>query len=96
MKKVIVSEMRNTAGTSKWVLVEKGEAIFHSFGVDYEEFETGAGNYSAAIVEWPDGRVDMVRADRIKFLVPNEAVEKASSFAHPAVNQNKYQGQSGS
>lgn len=47
---------------------EKGEAAFHQFGVDFEEFETGAGNYSTAIVEWPDGKVDNVPVNLIQFL----------------------------
>ena len=54
-----------------WRLVERdGLAVFHQFGVDYEEFETGAGNFSVAIIEWSDGQVEMVRADRIKFVTP--------------------------
>lgn len=73
MKAVIVSERLNTPGTREWVTVEKGEAIFHGFGSDYEEFETGAGNYSAAIVEWPNGQIELVRADRVRFVTPNAA-----------------------
>lgn len=71
MKTVIVSEWRNTPGTRERKMVEKGEAIFHGFGSDYEEFENGAGNYTAAIVEWPGGQVELVRADRIRFVPPN-------------------------
>lgn len=51
-----------------WKLEEKGEAAFHQFGCDYEEFESGPGNFSTAIVEWPDGTVENVRADRIRFI----------------------------
>jgi hypothetical protein len=47
---------------------DKGEAMFHQFGVAYEEFENGAGNYSTAIVEWSDGTVESVKADRIRFM----------------------------
>jgi hypothetical protein len=32
-------------------------AIFHEFGVDYEEFEVGTGNFSVAIIEMLDGSV---------------------------------------
>lgn len=67
-RSVIVSEMKNITGTSQWVQEEKGRAVFHAFGVDYEEFEAGAGNYSTAIVEWPSGQIEMVRADRIRFI----------------------------
>lgn len=52
----------------KWRLVDDGTAIFHQFSQDYEEFESGAGNYAVAIVERDDGSVQMVRADRIKFI----------------------------
>ena len=37
--------------------VEKCEGTFHEFGVAYEEFENGAGNYSIAIVELPNGEI---------------------------------------
>ncbi len=41
---------------------------FHKWGSNYEEFESGAGNYSVAIVELPDGRVVMPVAEDIVFL----------------------------
>ena len=44
-----------------------GPAMFHQWGVDYEEFEAGTGNYSTAIIEWADGTVENVRADMIRF-----------------------------
>ena len=40
---------------------------FHAWGVDYEEFETGAGNFSTAIVELENGEVINERADLIRF-----------------------------
>ena len=46
--------------------------VFHSFGVDFMEFETGPGNYSTAIVEMPDGSVQNVPVDMIKFVSPME------------------------
>jgi len=48
--------------------VEKCEAIFHSFGVDYEEFETGAGNFSTAIIEHNDGSVQNIGVEMIRFI----------------------------
>ena len=30
---------------------------FHQWGCNYEEFESGAGNYSVAIVELPNGEI---------------------------------------
>lgn len=69
MRNVMVFEYKRENG--RLIKVEKGEAIFHQFGVDFEEFESGAGNYSTAIVEWPDGNVENIRVDSIRFL--NEA-----------------------
>jgi len=64
----VVMVIENLHRDGKWQLVDKGEAVFHSFGLDYEEFSDGACGYSTAIVEWPDGKVEMVRADRVRFL----------------------------
>ncbi len=47
---------------------EIGEGNFHQFGTDYEEFETGAGNFSTAIVERDDGTVINVPVENIQFL----------------------------
>jgi hypothetical protein len=51
----------------KYERTSKGDAIFHEFGVDYEEFETGPGNFSTAIIELPDGSVKNIPVDQIKF-----------------------------
>lgn len=47
--------------------------IFISGGTNYEEFESGPGNYTVAIVELPDGRIVMPVADDIVFL---DCIEK--------------------
>ena len=67
MRKVMVSENRQQE-EKKWKLVEKGEAMFHQFGSNYEEFENGAGNYTTAIIEWPDGTVGNVPVQHVRFL----------------------------
>lgn len=54
--------------TGKWIEFELG--YFYGWGSNYEEYENGAGNYSTAIVELPDGRVIMPVADNISFLDP--------------------------
>lgn len=41
---------------------------FHQWGCNYEEMEVGAGNFSVAIVELPNGEVIMPIADDIQFL----------------------------
>lgn len=74
-RKVIVSHMQSKQqpgnGRNVWVLEETGEATFHQFGVGYEEFEAGPGNFTTAIVEWPDGRVESVPVDHVRFVTPN-------------------------
>ena len=46
----------------------KGIAQFHQWGSDYEYFEYGSGNYSTAIVEWPDGTVENVPCELVRFV----------------------------
>ena len=67
MRKVMVSEYEQQSD-KKFKLVEKGEALFHAFGNDYQEFETGVGTYSTAIVEWPDGSVSNVSVEHVRFI----------------------------
>ena len=45
---------------------------FHQWGQDYEEFETGPGNFSTAIVELPDGTVQNVPVEMIAFVDQEE------------------------
>ena len=54
--------------SSVWDKVEDGIGIFIQYGADYEEFETGPGNYTTAIVEMPDGTVKNIPVENIKFL----------------------------
>ena len=58
---------RDEEGPSLYKRALKGQAIFHQFGVDYEEFETGPGNYSTAIIELPDGTVRNIPVENIAF-----------------------------
>jgi hypothetical protein len=73
LRKVIVSHMvmhqQEGMHRLRYVLEPKGEAMFHQFGVGYEEFEAGPGNFTTAVVEWPDGRVESVPVSHIKFVV---------------------------
>jgi len=54
--------------TSKYEMKELGEAWFHQFGVEFEEFENNAGNYTTAVIELPDGRVLNHPVAGIKFI----------------------------
>lgn len=42
--------------------------LFHQFGCDYEEFETGPGNYSTAIVEMEDGTIKNIPVQDVEFI----------------------------
>lgn len=66
-RKVVVYEWQREKGAKCASKVSIGHAIFHQWGVNYEEFETGPGNYSSAIVEFPDGSVQNVSAELIVF-----------------------------
>ena len=67
MRKVMV--IQNFYSDGKWELVDRGEAVFHSFGLDYEESSDGL-MCGFSTVEWHKlyGKVEMVRADRVRFL----------------------------
>lgn len=47
-----------------------GPAVFHEWSVTYDELNDGVGTYPVAIVEWPDGQVDLVYAKLVKFSDP--------------------------
>ncbi len=72
MRKVIWSKHEyfpsEIGGRVALKLTEQGEAVFHQFGVDYQEFESGAGNFSTAIIELPDGTVKNIPVENIKFI----------------------------
>jgi len=64
MRRVAYSVTSGTeAGTS-------GEASFHQFGTDFQEFEIGPAAYSTAIIELDDGRVLNLPCENIQFLIP--------------------------
>lgn len=46
--------------------VEKS-GVFHCWGSDYEEFDVGGGTFTAAVIEFPDGTVELIRADMVRF-----------------------------
>ena len=48
------------------VKISVGRGEFHQWGVDYEEFESGPGMYSTAIVEMPDGTIKTPAADMMQ------------------------------
>lgn len=43
------------------------EAVFLQFGVDYEELGDNVGQYSTAIVEYPDGKIGSHYVGLVRF-----------------------------
>lgn len=58
----------NIYKNDQWITKEFELGYFHQWGCNYEEFESGAGNYSVAIVELPNGKVIMPSVDCIEFI----------------------------
>jgi len=52
----------------KKAMVDDGEATFHQWGSEYEEFETGPGNFTVAIIERDDGTVETPPASWVTFI----------------------------
>lgn len=44
--------------------------LFHQWGCSYEEFDSGPGNYTVAIVELEDGTIEEFMPHLIKFITP--------------------------
>ena len=65
-KKVFVPASEGVHG--HWKDREPVIAAFHQFGVDYEEFESGPGNFTVAVVELPDGTVEKAQLHEIRFI----------------------------
>jgi len=68
-EKVFVLQYEYSTALKKRIYAGKGEALFHEFGYDLEE----NGSVSAGIVEWPDGHLELVPINFIKFAEPHQA-----------------------
>ena len=66
MRKVHVKASRSCNAGKEY----EGEAMFHEWGVDFQEFKEGAGNFSVAIVEDEDGQIWKAYPEDVKFLEP--------------------------
>ena len=75
MRKVEITDYERYIDISKNKTV-KTKAVFHQFGSDYEEFESGPGNFTTAIVELSDGTIRSVPVEHIRFL---EALKELES-----------------
>jgi len=81
-KKWIPKEYENSrilAGTNRFEQEFTHNGIFHAWGVAHEEYEHGAGNYSVALVELPDGTVKEMLPSSIQFVEPT-VIETKNSF----------------
>lgn len=71
-RKVVVFKYGKSGMNDKGVWIQErikdGTALFHQWGMSYEEFECGPGQYSTAIIEREDGTVENVAAELIKFI----------------------------
>ena len=46
------------------------EAVFLQFGIDCEELQGGVGHYTTAICELPDGRIESIPVNMVRFITP--------------------------
>jgi hypothetical protein len=51
-----------------------GEGTFHQWGCNYNEFDSGPGNFTTAIVEMEDGTVKNIDCELIEFIKPRKGV----------------------
>jgi len=63
-----VSEQLKTPGGYKSVKKLDGAGVFHEWGVDFEKFNDGIGNFSVAIVERENGKVELIEPILIEFI----------------------------
>jgi len=70
MKKVKVFKRKAGNKENNYVStkVEDYEGMFHQWGSDFKEFESGAGNYSTGIIQREDGTIENVEATLIQFI----------------------------
>jgi len=46
------------------------EGVFHKWGCSFEEFDTGPGNFSTAIIELSDGSIKEYEPEMVEFMEP--------------------------
>lgn len=72
MRKVNVLAYERKEGDSFYSKVSDGIALFHEWGVSYEEFDAGPANFSVGIIEREDGKIELVSAEMIIFIDKQE------------------------
>lgn len=46
----------------------RGRALFHGFSIEAVEYDGSFAENAVAIIEWPDGTVEMVSPNHIRFI----------------------------
>lgn len=72
MRKVKVLKYERKSGDNYYSKVDDGTALFHQWGINYEEFENGGASFSTAIIERDDGKVENIAAEMIVFVDKKE------------------------
>lgn len=68
MRKVQVSRYLKDPESGKFGYVPAETGMFHAWGVEYQEFEAGPGNFSVAIIEFEDGKVETFSVPQVRFI----------------------------
>jgi hypothetical protein len=72
-ERVMVSHYIYSEADKRYVIREKSEALFHGFGYDtVEGNENNFASFSVGIIEWPDGKMDLIPVNLIRFIEPHE------------------------
>lgn len=58
---------KRVAGTGGFETNYPNKGHFHTFGLDYEEFEIGAASFTVAIIELENGTIELVLPEEMKF-----------------------------
>jgi hypothetical protein len=68
VRKVKYFEYEKLGEDTFYTRVERGEAVFHTFGIDCQEFEHGVGTFTTAIIELEDGSMKNLLVEQVQFI----------------------------
>ena len=67
LRPITVFEWKRVEGEVYFEKIEKCQALFHRFGMDFEEREDSVASYSSAIVQFSDGMLGNIPVELIRF-----------------------------
>ena len=67
-RKVQIFEGIYSKEEKKYILEPKAKGIFRCFGINFQEFENGIGNFTTAIIEMTDGSLRNEPIEHIQFI----------------------------